>query len=75
MRLNSDIRPDQVGRPDKEKTARNRKLVKAGMGISALFCAAAGFAKPEAAPALIMAAGTTAAAGAAYLALTDPWQN
>lgn len=31
--------------------------------------------KPEVALALMLAAGTTAAAGAAYLALTDPWQN
>lgn len=75
MRLNSDIRPDQVGRPDKEKTARERKLVKAGMGISTIFCVAAGFAKPEAAPALMITAGLVGAAGFAHLAITDPWQN
>lgn len=75
MLLGPDITPDQVGRPDKEKNARERKLVKAGMAISTIFCVAASFAKPEAAPALMIAASTVGVAGGIHLALTDPWQN
>lgn len=73
--MRPDIRPDQVGRPDKEKIARERKLVKAGMGISTIFCVAASIAKPETAPALMIAASVVAGTGGIHLALTDPWQN
>ena len=69
------MRPDHHNRPDKIKLNRERTLIKAGIGLTTIFSAAACFAAPEAATLIALPAAAMGASGGIYLSLTDPYQN